>query len=582
MAQLVPVDFDPFAAPAAPASGGPQLVPVDHDPFAAAPSQPMADATAGLNPEADPDVLAGNASLVKGAVRGARNVVDGGAQMLARGIEALVPADSAVGRWALANRQNTEAVNKAAETDYQQNWRDPRLAGAPDPGRAFGAAAASAPVVAALVPAAPGIVGGALTGAASGALSSALQPVDTETSPNFWTEKGKEAALGALTGGVTGGAFGALGKAIAPKASTNPDLQTLMDAGVTPTPGQILGGRAAQFEEKLGNVPVLGGMVQNARARTVEDFNRGAVNRVLEPLGEKLSPDTPVGRQAIGEAIDKASAAYQKILPGLTVKVDQTFAQDLGSLAQMAQDLPKDRADQFAKILANQVVGKINPQTGMMTGETFKAVDSELGRLASMYRNTAVGDERLLGGALQELQARLRALVERSNPEAAGALSAANQAYATLLRVQDAAAKVGSPNGVFTPNALTSSVKKFDSSLRDRAFARGDALLQDYAEAGKNVLGNKVPDSGTAGRMMVGGGIPAAALYAYSNPVTAAGIGAGAGLGLLPYTAAGQRLAAGLLASRPQGAGLLADAIRSAGPLAAGAVGSAAPGLLSR
>jgi hypothetical protein len=570
-------------APAAPPAGGLPAGFVLDGPARPGASPGIADTlAAAANPEADPDALAGGASLVKGALRGARDVVDGGAQLLARGLEAIVPANSALGRLALANRQNTEAVNNAAETDYQQNWRDPRLAAAPDPGRFAGNTAMTGPLVAALMPAAPGILGGIATGAAGGAIGSALKPVDADKNPDYWSTKAKDVAAGAATGALTGGAFGALGRVVSPKASTNPDVQALMDAGVTPTPGQILGGRAAQFEEKLGSVPVVGGMVQNARARAMEDFNRAAINKALEPIGEALDKGTPVGREAIGQAIDTVNGAYARLLPSLTVKVDQTFAQGLGSLATMARDLPADRAAQFGKILENQVLGKFNPQTGIMTGETMKSVESELGRLASSYRNSPVGDERLLGSAIQELQSTLRGLVQRSNPEAAGTLAATNQAYATLLRVQDAAAKVGSPNGAFTPAALTSSVKKFDSSFRDRAFARGDALLQDFAEAGKNVLGNKVPDSGTAGRMLVGGGIPAAAMYAYNNPLAAGAIGAGAGLGMLPYTAAGQRLAAGLLASREPGAGLLSEAIRSAGPLAAGAVGAVTPGLLTR
>lgn len=48
MPTLVPVDNDPFAAPAAAASGAaPKLVPVDHDPFAAAPTSPEPRSVAG-------------------------------------------------------------------------------------------------------------------------------------------------------------------------------------------------------------------------------------------------------------------------------------------------------------------------------------------------------------------------------------------------------------------------------------------------------------------------------------------------------------------------------------------------------
>ena len=83
------------------------------------------------------------------------------------------------------------------------------------------------------------------------------------------------------------------------------------------------------------------------------------------------------------------------------------------------------------------------------------------------------------------------------NPARAPELRAANEAFANALRVEGGAGKIGSDQGVFTPDHLLSSVRQLDPSLRKGTFARGDALMQDLGDAGKAVLGNKVPDSGT-------------------------------------------------------------------------------------
>lgn len=51
-----------------------------------------------------------------------------------------------------------------------------------------------------------------------------------------------------------------------------------------------------------------------------------------------------------------------------------------------------------------------------------------------------------------------------------------------------------------------------DRSKDKRAFSEGDALMQDLTAAGKAVLPSKVPDSGTAGRLMSNIGSPTGAL----------------------------------------------------------------------
>jgi hypothetical protein len=64
--------------------------------------------------------------------------------------------------------------------------------------------------------------------------------------------------------------------------------------------------------------------------------------------------------------------------------------------------------------------------------------------------------------------------------------------------------------------------------------ATGDALMQDIATAGQNVLPNKIPDSGTAGRL--GLGILAGGGVGYLSPIALAGGALAAGA----YTRPGQ------------------------------------------
>lgn len=62
-------------------------------------------------------------SPIGGVVRGARDVVDGGAQLLTRGLEAAMPSGSAAEAYFRDERKRVEGINREAERDYQQNWR---------------------------------------------------------------------------------------------------------------------------------------------------------------------------------------------------------------------------------------------------------------------------------------------------------------------------------------------------------------------------------------------------------------------------------------------------------------------------
>jgi len=182
--------------------------------------------------------------------------------------------------------------------------------------------------------------------------------------------------------------------------------------------------------------------------------------------------------------------------------------------------------------------------------------------VASMYQRDPSADKRMLGDAVQELQAMVRDWVQRSNPQYAEELRNINSGWANLVRVKKAAGAVAAEDGVFTPGQLQSAVKAADRSKDKSAFAKGTALMQDLSDPARQVLGTKVPDSGTSSRLMTaaagaGGGLGALfapkALLATAAPMVA-------------YTPIGQKLVSMLLTQRPAAAEPLSEAVRGLGP----------------
>lgn len=488
---------------------------------------------------AEPETLGQKFS---GVVRGMRDPIDAGAQLLVRGAEK-------VGLAPESEVERVDQIVQGAEQDYRQNWRSedpgldvPRIAG--------NVLSPSNLAVASRLPQATSLLGRVATGATAGGFFGAMQPV---TQGDFAEEKGRQIKTGAAAGAALPLATGAVARVVRP--NTSPQVRQLMSEGVTPTPGQVLGGASQRAEQALTSLPVVGDAIQAGQRRAIQEFNKAALNRALKPIGETLPKNMEVGNRAIQYVSERLSRAYNRLLPRLAVVADDQFTNQVQSLRGLTQNLPNAQKEQFERILQNEVIKRFTPQ-GRMSGETMKNVESKLGELIRGYSRSPDYDQRALGAALRETQATLRNLVERGNPQLRGELSRINEGYSNFLRIQNAASRLGSKEGVFSPAQLRGGVRSMDPSKGKSQFARGSAQMQDLATSGESVLGSRVPDSGTPFRAIMNLGALGGAYYV--DPMVA-----GAGLAATSaYTPMGQRIAAALLGKRPEFATPAAEMIR--------------------
>lgn len=339
-----------------------------------------------------------------------------------------------------------------------------------------------------------------IAGGASGAL--------TTDNPNDLKQVVTDAVIGAGGGKIAHAVTGAAASVIAPQVSKA--VQTLSDLGVKLTPGQIMGGALKRLEDGATSVPFLGDLVKNAQRRSAVSLNTAVINdRVLGPLGKQL-PANITGREAVDFADNAVSDAYERILPGLTLKGDQPLADGVTDAMRAVNELPPERASQVETIIKN-TVGRRFGSSWTMTGESFKEADAKLGQLAREYGASADPEQRKMAGIFRDVQGQMRDALVRSNPAQAPALNSINQAFANLVRVEGAAGSAGAKGGVFTANQLASAVRRFDPSVRKKSYATGKALLQDVSDPASEVLPQSVPDSGTPyrtlGAYLLGGGL---------------------------------------------------------------------------
>lgn len=493
-------------------------------------------------------------------LQGLRDPIDGGAQLLTKMLpDALVSAGNRANNW-LADKTGLVSALPEGGVDAQVRQReaDYKAARGPDAGfdgmRVLGNVLSPANVaLAARAPMAASLMGRMGIGMVTGAASAALNPVAGD---DFAGEKLSQMGTGAAFGGIAPALIGALGRVISPQASTNPQLQLLQREGVSPTIGQTLGGWANRVEEKAMSLPIMGDAISAARERARQQFNSAAINRTVAPLGQSVGETGQTGIQQAGNLIGQS---YDDAINQVkAVRFDGQFSQQASQLKAMAQSMAPDMAKRFNATFDDVLQARMSAN-GSMLGATFKQVDSKLGQEAAKFSKSADPLQKELGDAYSQLQALLKDQAARTNPGFAEALKKSDTAWANLVRVEGAGKAAQNADGLFTPAQLNMAIRQADQSTRGRSVARGTALMQDLGNAGQQVLGNKVPNSGTADRMMLGG----AGLGAYFvNPAIPAGLLGGAAL----YSSPLQNLLRGMVAARPQSAGAVRDALLQASP----------------
>jgi hypothetical protein len=502
-------------------------------------------------PPAKPGMLK---SALMGAGEGFGKTVLGGQQLVGKALEAIAPAGSSVesaGKW----------LSEDAERGVKKIEGEVKPAEAAHPWAAgIGELAGSTAI--------PGGIAGKATrlgvmgaGALAGGVGALLEPV--APGAGYGAKKAEQVGIGTAAGGIIGAGANKLAAMAAPKLS--PAVKMLMGEGVELTPGQMAGGAAKVTEDKAMSLPITGDVINAARRRSVETFNRAAINRALGdlptiPTVEKALPKgLMAGHDAIEFARKTFNTAYQAVTPKMKGEIDPAFSAKLANLeAKAASELPKKEARQMQSIIKS-VRDKF--AGGTLDGTEVQEIGTDLDNLIKPMSQNESPYVQDLGRRVRDLDRSLDTMMADKNPALQAQKDAIDNGYAKFKIIQDAAAKQGTKEGVFTPSHLSQAVRERDKTKDKRAFSEGAALLQDLSNAAKSILPSEVRDSGTAGRLFLGGG---GLVGAAMHPLTAAGAVAGLGAAALPYTAKGTRLTNALVSRLAQPAGPVRNALIAA------------------
>lgn len=323
-------------------------------------------------------------------------------------------------------------------------------------------------------------------------------------------------------------------------------VQKMMKEGVVPSVGQAAGGFLNRVEQQLESIPIIGSFITHARGRAVKEMDEAAIRKAL-PAG--TAEQIKAGRAGVERAGEILDGAYDRAYGQLKGvyggnKPFQNAISDIPNREGI--DLPPSLKERFDKLIQDRVYARLDKGAN---AETVREIHNSLGALARKFRSSGDPDQRSLGMAFAAAKTEFR---ENISSQSAGefkkTLDALDGKYSALLAVEKASGYQGSKEGVFSAEALK------------RASAKSSGEMREFSETASDVLGRTVPDSGTAGRVL----LPAAAAAAAGGNEYMGGPGflTGALAAPMLYSRAGSKYALG---SYP-GQASLAEIIRSATP----------------
>lgn len=308
---------------------------------------------------------------------------------------------------------------------------------------------------------------------------------------------------------------------------TGGSMGELYGAGVRPTIGQrvadkgVMGRMVNTLEQKAQSIPIVGDAIQGARQGARDEFQIGAFNEALKEVGEQLPKGIKPGTDPHAYAQKTFDRIYAEARSGMRMVPDKEFGDDLAAFAGDIKTLGPKAQGRFKAIMQNSVNNRFS--NGAIEGADYKKAITSLGDHISRHAKSLSPEDQQLAEVLKGVRSALENGARRhSDPAAVELLDAADSGYAKFIRIEEAAQRRGGDAGTFTPAGFDASVQKAGGGVRSKAYLRGDALMQDFAKAGRN-LDDTVPNSGTVDRALAVGGTAAAG---FLEPTTLGLLGA--------------------------------------------------------
>lgn len=312
--------------------------------------------------------------------------------------------------------------------------------------------------------------------------------------------EGAGRVAGALVGGIGGGSVMRGGNAAMPEKVTRGilkrdpmiarDVETLQNAGVNLTAGQISGNNKLQWlEDAADKVPFGPNVFENQKG----DFNRALFEKAgagshLDATTGQFTPETWIGGK------NNFTKWYGELERNSRFKYDPETNKALQGIRERYNAFENP---DFQKPIVNEWLDKVEGVAvngGELPGDVAKEWRSTLDTYARKLEGTAHGD------ALKELVGVIDSNLRQNSPEhLKDAWKKVDRAYSNWKMLQEASKAAGSTKGYISPAILRGLAARRHLDL----YNTGNSDLGELAKAAHNVMKEK-PSSGSAERIGAG------------------------------------------------------------------------------
>jgi len=363
-----------------------------------------------------------------------------------------------------------------------------------------------------------------------------------------WKDIGLAAGLGGFGAGVGHGFGGVAQRGVQPVMSDA--AKGLMEKGVMPTYGAMMGRGVSKAEEGLTYSPVIGGAVQRARDRMAEGFNRASLNEGLEPIGKTV---TEVGDRGAAQGKAFIKGAYEEVVPHLEVPAFGKHFAVNDAVADINSNILGLHPENIRQLttLKNDILRKGGSAWRALDGKQWKELDSELGRVIRANTGPAAdAQSKQYAEAVRIFKDRLRdrvAPTQGAPLDAMDKLKAADAAYRNYVPIHKATSKAMGSEGTvggFNPLQMFRSGEQTRVGTGDLT-RHGLEVISTPPSKNMGILRKALQIPGSLGALYLDpatAALWAGANLAYSRPVqglVAKGVpGVNAAFENLPFTAA--------------------------------------------
>ena len=331
-------------------------------------------------------------------------------------------------------------------------------------------------------------------GAAQGAAINLLTTPVTDENKSFLTEKLKQAFVGGTAGAVGAGVIKGAGALAEPVTNALGDIgqkavKTLRDAGVPVDVAQATGSAFLnRTKAALMDNPFTAG-----KEEAFAGMQKAAYNKAIsKTMGEDASAITP---EVIASAKQRLGENYDTIASRNNIHFDKEMNTSLKNIEEEAQQVLSPEQFATVKKQVDNILTKADANGGALHGEQYQSIKRVLDKISG-GRDTDVAQysrdlkEALLAGLSRSAEA-------SGNKADVALLKQTNKQYSNMKKIEDVVLK--NPQGDVSPSLLSNSLA---TKAKRYSIYQNDPELANLARAGKLVLEQKLPNSGTMARFL--------------------------------------------------------------------------------